>query len=166
MYFSPFRSVRSLAHRPTLGELNIMPLIFGVLAATGMLLYSFCIRDYYVFSANFLGLLISIYFTLTVLPKAPEGLRLRVVLLWILGYAFLFIMACVDWMVLGGYKKVMGGAASFMLLVYYSSPLTTFSRVIRTRNAIYFDIPIAVAGTFTASLWATYGFIVGDIFIM
>jgi solute carrier family 50 protein (sugar transporter) len=166
MYFSPAKAVRIAQENGALGHLNPLPYPLAVVNCTVWMLYALASRDPYVFSASILGLVCSMHFTLVTYPLCCRETQQQTQRLLQFGLAGSFIVAAVAQMVLDGNKDCLGIAANIVLFFYYSGPLTTLAKVVRTRNSSYFDVNLGVAAAVNTSFWTVYGLAISDYFIV
>ncbi|KAJ3093009.1 hypothetical protein HK102_013283 [Quaeritorhiza haematococci] len=60
----------------------------------------------------------------------------------------------------------MGSVTVFVLITFYSSPLSVVYDVIRTKNSASLLWPLGLANLITSLLWAAYGIAIKDWFII
>jgi solute carrier family 50 protein (sugar transporter) len=166
MYFSPVKAVRQVQAQGLLGDLNPLPYPMAVVNCTSWLLYSLAVLDIYVFAANILGMLTSLYFTMVTFPMSSLHTQTKMSWILLIGLGALYTAAAVAWMCFNGNKYIMGVSANVALFIYYSGPLTTLSQVIKRRDSKYFDLTMAIASVVNTSFWMIYGFVIADYFIV
>ncbi|KXZ52053.1 hypothetical protein GPECTOR_10g1076 [Gonium pectorale] len=138
MYLSPLKAVLRASRDKSLGELNPLPLSITIANTLAWTSYGLLKRDPFVTAPNTVGILISVFMTLTAFgladeqtpPPSPQGL-----------------------------------AGNVVCLIYYAAPLSTMWEVIRTRNSASILVPLTMMNTLNAALWTTYGIAVLDPYI-
>ena len=132
-------------------------------------MYSFLVNNYYVFSPNFFGILFTLFYTLSVyhLADQPKRNLIRNSLLIGLGLVMISSLLCYVTLVPMDPDntlriRVMGCTAVGALIVFYSSPLSDMSHIIKTRDASSIGLGLAIANGINGLLWTSYGFAIMD----
>ncbi|KAG2501967.1 hypothetical protein HYH03_000463 [Edaphochlamys debaryana] len=168
MFVSPLKTVLQVRANKHLGDFNPLPLVAIIANCTGWLLYGCINADVYVICANEPGLLLGVFMTVSCYgfadPRARDfmlkALMFFTVVLSSVGIVIaLFIEDDEKASKLAGYTAV------FILLCYYSAPLSTMAEVLRTRSSASLFWPISIMNTINGLLWVAYGTAVHDAFI-
>lgn len=168
MFFSPFKAVMQIRQSKFLGDLNPLPLVAIIANCTGWLLYGCILADPYVIAANWPGLLLGIFMTVTCYGFAD--LKARDLMLGAL-MGFSVVLSGVGIVVslfVEEYAKratIAGYTAVGILLCYYAAPLSTMAEVLRSRSSASLYAPTSAMNTLNGLLWVAYGTAVGDPFI-
>ena len=164
MFLSPAKAVLKARAEGSLGELNALPFAVMIGNTAAWLGYSFASKNPYVFAANFPGLLLGVFYSLTAIRLAPHktGLLLEKVLL---AYASVLGIAGYIAALAPSAQVVFGYVANALLLLYYSAPLSTLAQVIATRSAASLYWPLILMNGLNSTMWTIYGFAVTDAFV-
>ena len=184
LYFAPTIAVYNAVFRDNdIGELNPLPLGIMSIVSVAWLAYGITSQDIYVTLSNIGGSIISIAYVVGILPllgKPQKGdgknnnsqLRLTQGVI-MLGTAITLSM----WTILGLKMKdtasftlkqasgVLGTFASCLFILLCSSPLSTISKVIKTKNSSSILGPLTTAQITNTLLWSIYGLAIKDLFV-
>ncbi|PNH08837.1 Sugar transporter SWEET1 [Tetrabaena socialis] len=136
MLLSPFPVVLRLRKTGKLGDINPLPYPMTCFNAAGWVAYGFAVGNPYIFPANVVGFLAGLFFSLTAYGAASRK----------------------------DARGARGGTSAVVVLMgYYVVPLSTMLDIVRSRNAASIYPPLAAAAIANGTLWAVYGFAIGDI---
>jgi len=62
-------------------------------------------------------------------------------------------------------RVLFGYVANGLLLLYYASPLTTMSQVIKEKSSASLNWPVSMMNVLNGTLWLFYGLAIKDLFI-
>mmetsp|Transcript_54621 Transcript_54621/g.144325 ORF Transcript_54621/g.144325 Transcript_54621/m.144325 type:complete len:229 (+) Transcript_54621:109-795(+) len=166
--FGPLRAILDCRKANSLGEVN--PLPFPILFGNGLgwLIYSVATKNIFVFLSNITAPGLSIFYlmtahTLTTSPKTRlqmEAILIFMICLWgIVGFSAA-MMEDRD-----ARSSVIGTLCNSIVLLLFASPLSTLSKVVRTRSSASINRPFAVCQVLNCVVWITYGAGLGDFFI-
>ena len=187
LYFAPTIAVYNAVFRDNdIGELNPLPLGIMSIVSVAWLAYGITSQDIYVTLSNIGGSIISIAYVVGILPllgkpqqkgdgsKNNNNSQLRVTQgVIMLGTAITLSM----WTILGLKMKdtasftlkqasgVLGTFASCLFILLCSSPLSTISKVIKTKNSSSILGPLTTAQITNTLLWSIYGLAIKDLFV-
>ena len=144
---APWKAVALVNIQKHLGELNPFPFPMMVANSIGWFVYSLMLRDWYVFIPNFIGYLFGIWYTFSTFRYATAEFQTKCILITLLTSATIFLGGAVAFIHLGttdSAKNLLGSVCVCILIMFYSSPLSSLSNVIATRSAKSIDAPLAV----------------------
>eukprot|EP00199_Chlamydomonas_sp_CCMP681_P005787 CAMPEP_0119102402 /NCGR_PEP_ID=MMETSP1180-20130426/1162_1 /TAXON_ID=3052 ORGANISM="Chlamydomonas cf sp, Strain CCMP681" /NCGR_SAMPLE_ID=MMETSP1180 /ASSEMBLY_ACC=CAM_ASM_000741 /LENGTH=262 /DNA_ID=CAMNT_0007086689 /DNA_START=327 /DNA_END=1115 /DNA_ORIENTATION=- len=166
MLLSPMPAVLALRKRKALGDLNPLPLVFTIFNCTGWIAYGCIIQNPWIPTGNVIGLLGGLFFTLEAMMVADRRTQDRILGILLVGTVYFASMCCYTAYELSSEaaQKVWSYQCMTVLLAYYIIPLSTMYKVIKTKNAVSFYLPLSIATVANGSMWALYGrFGVNDI---
>ena len=140
MFSTPFRAVMKARKERTLGDLNPVPWAAITCNCMAWIGYSYFKRDWFVFLANQPGLLLGVFYTLSAVGIASKRTQDTIIAVLLLLSFVLPTCAVVLTLPLHSTSEdkksmVWGLLCNFILVVYYSAPLTTLVTVVRTKSA-------------------------------
>lgn len=162
MFISPYvLDVRGVRVHASLGAVNPWPMVGIVLNCLGWLVYACELRDAYVFSANFAGFLLGIWYVMqchAATPSLEARTQLERGMLGAIGV----------WGVAGavrtiGFGDVPEAALMFAwgtvvcLVLFYAFPLSALYTVLSQRDSSAIITPLAVASWLNGACWTVYG---------
>lgn len=120
-----------------------------VIISLAWLLYSLFLRDYYILLPNIFGFGLGIFYTLSTFRYSSAESQSRTIKTLIAFCNFIFVGTGVAFISLDYNmgQTVLGSICLIVLIVFYSSPLTSIYNVVKTKNTASIDRPMA---------WATY----------
>ncbi|KXS09968.1 hypothetical protein M427DRAFT_201379 [Gonapodya prolifera JEL478] len=164
IFVSPMKDVHGVVKSGDLGSYNPLPAAFTFVNCLGWALYSFLVRDWFVFAANFLGALLGLYYSFQLVGVGPMGMSA------LIRRQMLGVLMCGTFVMLLGFsmvnilvlpqetaKNVAGIICDVVTILWYISPLSTIVSVLRTRDASSFSLPFSLTCTVNALLWLVYG---------
>eukprot|EP00878_Enallax_costatus_P035882 GHUV01040127.1.p1 GENE.GHUV01040127.1~~GHUV01040127.1.p1 ORF type:complete len:217 (+),score=21.48 GHUV01040127.1:162-812(+) len=168
LFSSPFKAVLQVRQSRALGSLNPLPLVAMWANCVAWLVYSFITTDVYVLASNIPGLLLGSFMTISCYGFADEKTR-NTMLQGIMFFATLLTAAGMS-ISFGDYDhkaaiNIWGYTTVFILLIFYSAPLSVLAEVLRTRSSAALYLPFAVMNMVNGLLWTAYGLAVPDAFI-
>jgi solute carrier family 50 protein (sugar transporter) len=136
-----------------------------VVNAMAWMIYGMTIKDFYVFFPNVSGFCLGVYYTLSSYPYQTKGSQNNSALI-IIGFgALTFLSSAIANIYISDAKiaqQVLGAVCVLILIVFYSSPLSTVTHIIRSQNAASVHIGLAIASLINGILWSIYGIVVND----
>ncbi|KAJ3348276.1 Nuclear elongation and deformation protein 1 [Entophlyctis luteolus] len=126
------------------------------------------VQDWFILFPNLYGWLMGSFYTLCLLSLSPPKTRnLSIGCLLGIMTCIQIITGCVfianpDYSV---GSQVLGVMSNIALVIFYGSPLSTCAKVIKTRNSVSLNLPLAVASIINGSMWAAYGFALHDYYV-
>ena len=130
------------------------------------------VKNYYIFGPNIIGINFCLYYALSVYHLASAEKRNLIRNILLIGQTFVLLGAVASFVTLvpmdpeGNIREqVSGWVAVIALLVFYTSPLSDLSNVIRTKDASSISLPLAIANGINGMLWSAYGLAIGDAFV-
>ena len=140
MFSTPFRSVMKARKDRALGELNPVPWAAITGNCVAWIGYSYFKRDWFVFLANQPGFLLGVFYTLSAVGIASKRQQDTIIAVLLLLSFVLPTCAVVLTLPLHNTSEdkksmVWGLLCNFILVVYYSAPLSTLVTVVRTKCA-------------------------------
>jgi solute carrier family 50 protein (sugar transporter) len=136
------------------------------------IIYSTIIKNYFVFCANFMGVILLSSYSLTaiaLLSRNPSEANAKSVMLLekiliLMITIYVFVALIVGIVLSGGddagvISNLVGTIALVVNIFYYAAPCSTLLRCIRTKNAESMLVPLLCANFTNATLWFFYGLI-------
>lgn len=175
IFLSSYKQVEASVQSKSLANHNPLPYPMIVGNCLAWLLYSFLIKDYWVFFSNIGGIGLGLYYTLLVFGIASQDVyqkeRTQIIQFLLGGVIFCFTGAFFAFVILADttnavnahQKTMMGVVAIVELIMFYASPLSTLFQVIKTKNAEVFQWPLSVTCFLNACLWTFYGVALNDV---
>ncbi|KAI3657413.1 hypothetical protein MP638_000098 [Amoeboaphelidium occidentale] len=187
IFLAPMNDVKELQNSSVTSLLSMNPLPYPMAFnnALGWILYGLISKDSFVFVPNAIGLILSLYYSITAYavyhkiapaassmnPLSKISKSTQIQLVWLSGTvsawfgAYLAFIAFADHS-LEERKNIIGYVCVALLVMFYTSPLATFKQVIETRDASSFSYPLSLACLLNGLVWCYYGwFVVLDAFI-
>lgn len=130
-----------------------------ILNCLGNLLYGVFLEDGFIFTINIIGYMLGTYYTLITLPLETKRKRIFNTYICVFCSALIFCIVGYSFMKLTFEqgKSAIGATTVFILVIFYSSPLSTVAMVIKTRNSNSIYAPLAIANGVNGILWTIYG---------
>lgn len=171
MWVAPAKAVMEVRRSESMGTLNPIPFPVTMMNCIGWVVYGCMIRDYFVFFANFPGLLLSTFYMLTTYPLANKIDREKMEAIILVGFTFWGSVGFIAGAIFGvsdaqrvAAAQFVGYLACFFALGYYSAGLSKFVEIIRERDSSSLHFPSILTNLTNALLWTIYGwFAVNDI---
>jgi len=174
MFATPMRAVLQARKQGTLSDLNPVPWAAIVCNCAAWIGYSYFKKDWFVYLANQPGLVMGLFYSLTALGLARTQRTKDSIVLIFTGISVL-LPACAAALNLAIYQAddeneekavVWGFLCNFILVVYYSAPLSTLLTVVRTKSATTLHFPSCLMNLVNGTCWVAYGFAIKDYFIL
>lgn len=168
LFLSPSKAVLRARSERVLGDLNPLPFTTLTANCVGWVAYSFVTDDALVYWPNALGFLLGMFYTFSCYGLADTKTRDRQLAIVLFFSVVLMVVGAVG--TLGDLsqddlKLLWGYTSNAILLLFYSSPLSTILLVLRTRNSSSLQLPLSVMNIINGSLWLVYGIAISDLFI-
>ena len=171
MFLTPIRVVLKARKDRTLSDLNPIPWSAITGNCIAWLGYSFYKKDWFVYCANQPGFLLGVFYTLTAIGLSNKRTQdMMMMILLILCFVLPFIAVILN-LGLGesvtNEKKtfVWGLLCNFILVCYYTAPLSTLLQVVRTKSAATLHWPSCLMNLINGTCWVAYGIAIKDYFI-
>ena len=170
MWLTPARAVWRAAQKRDLGTLNPVPYAVTVCNCLGWVIYGCMRRDYFIFFANFSGLICGVGYSLSALVllqrKKIDAFRFNMMFWGLMATAAFWglmgMIACIVFDDDPASREqgivFIGVLGMGFGLLYYTSPLSTLLKIVRQRDASSLYLPLIVTSFLNASLWVVYGF--------
>ncbi|KNE58414.1 hypothetical protein AMAG_03987 [Allomyces macrogynus ATCC 38327] len=164
---APVKEVLRFRKRQALGNLNPTPYAFIFGNALIWIGYGQFVKDPFVVTPNLLGCVCGAWFTHSAYLYATPRQRwhLDVISLGLLFVVMMSTSVAVLALDYASGRQLLGIVSIIILALFYSSPLTAFAHVVRTKNAAIFSLPLAAACLVNGALWTVYGVVLADWFI-
>mmetsp|Transcript_6073 Transcript_6073/g.18097 ORF Transcript_6073/g.18097 Transcript_6073/m.18097 type:complete len:243 (+) Transcript_6073:40-768(+) len=169
LFIAPAPAVIRAERSRQLGGLNPTPLALMVLASVSWCGYGLAVPNAYIVASNLPGLVISVWYIVTVLPlmgQDPGALRSMKRLL--VGGAFFVSTEWAGTRFLADENDragIMGGCATVVCIFMFASPLSTIAEVLRLRSSSSIYGPLTMAQVVNCALWSAYGVALGDLWV-
>ena len=168
----------------SLGDMNPAPFPVVLANCVGWMGYAILAQDYFVFFGAAPGSIIGLFFTIVGYGLTPHGSDMRVYLEKVVSLLSVALVAVVFYVGFAArwlprsesgddsgdsveHKRfIMGLFCNAVLVLYYSSPLTTIRTVLVEKNAKTLYAPTCAANAVNGAAWATYGFALGDFYLV
>lgn len=168
MYAAPLKHIIKASLNKSLGDLNAIPFAVTVANTIIWLTYGLLKKDPFITAPNALGVVMSVFTTITAFGLADEQARERVRQIVCLEAVILPLLGVVTAFAYRQPSEALflwGLAGNVISMVYYSAPLSTMAEVIRTRNSSSILLPLTLMNLTNAILWTTYGLAVLDPYV-
>ncbi|KAJ3293119.1 hypothetical protein HDU79_000702 [Rhizoclosmatium sp. JEL0117] len=165
---SPLPTVNRCLEAGTTGAVNTLPYALQVVNTLGWVVYSWYLKDYFVFVPNTIGYIASLYFTLMLLPITPAKTRTTAIRLLVGLTALLVTSVGFVYITDVAHETgdlIMGSLANLFLIIFFGSPLMVFYTVIKNKDASTLDSLLTFATITNCILWTAYGFALQNWFI-
>ena len=169
MFFSGAPEVMKKRAEGELGDFNPlpMPIIFGT--TLGWFIYSLLTRDVFVAIANAPGLLLSLWYVTTTIKLAEPPLARRLEGLTLLIAAIHAFAGIASAFLLRSHAttvQLYGLLCNAILMVYYSAPLSSLAKVVRTRSAASIYLPTVAVNCLNGLFWSMYAMAINDRYLL
>lgn len=168
MFATPLKAVLRARRDKTLGDLNPMPFPAILANCVGWIAYAYVVRDWYVWVPNEIGFLLGSFYTLSCFGLLDTKGRDWQIVIFMFFAALLTIVGAIGALCNLSHhalRLLWGFTSNAILLVYYTAPLSTIYKVIKTRNSSSLYWPLSVMNVVNGTLWLAYGLAVTDYFI-
>ncbi|PSC71016.1 cysteine desulfurase [Micractinium conductrix] len=168
LFLAPMKAVLRARADRVLGDLNPLPFPVLVGNCAGWVAYGFVTDDVLVLWPNVLGVLIALFYTLSVYGLADIKTRDRQAASLLVFSSVLMVVGSVGALGDLGYdslKRLWGFTANAILIIFYAAPLSTVMGVLRTRSSATLNLPLSVMNIINGGLWLVYGLAITDYFI-
>ncbi|KAL7753796.1 hypothetical protein RI367_000728 [Sorochytrium milnesiophthora] len=164
---SPLSAVLKVRRTRTLGDINPIPYAFIFANALVWIVYGFLVKDYFITGPNLIGVLLGLFYMHSAYVYASDKQRMGIDAVSI-GLTFVIFVGGMVANITVSHdtgRMIMGVLSIVVLALFYSSPLSDFYKVLKTRNSVYFYLPLAVTCLANGVLWSIYGFVIRDFFV-
>mmetsp|Transcript_9139 Transcript_9139/g.15994 ORF Transcript_9139/g.15994 Transcript_9139/m.15994 type:complete len:278 (+) Transcript_9139:446-1279(+) len=160
MLLSPFPAVLKIRKQKTLGEFNPLPLLMAVMNCIAWLAYGCICKNPWIPPGNTIGTIGGMYFVLEVLIVADRKTQDLMIGIFVGStvYFVIFFLYTAYEMTHEAALKLWSYQAIGILLIYYVVPLSTMYKVVKTRNAVSFYLPLSIATIINGVMWGLYGY--------
>ena len=178
MFFSGVPAMLRCKREGSLGDMNPAPFPVVLANCVGWMGYAILAQDFFVFFGAAPGSIIGLFFTIVGYGLTPHGSDMRVYLenvVSLLAVALVAVTFYVGFVARlfftidpeGTHERsVMGLFCNAVLVLYYSSPLSTIKTVLVEKNAKTLYAPTCAANAVNGAAWATYGLALGDFYLV
>lgn len=168
MFVSGIPAVQKARAAGTLGELNPVPFAMVLANCMAWVSYGCITQNPYAYWANAPGILLGMYMVMTGMQLGDSVARKQMEKLVLALGAVLVIAGHFSTLVLKTTEQrrvLFGYVANGLLLLYYASPLTTMSQVIKKKSSASLNWPVSMMNVVNGTLWLFYGLAIKDLFI-
>ena len=184
MFFSGVPAMLRCKRDGALGDMNPAPFPMVLANCVGWMGYAILAQDFFVFFGAAPGSIIGLFFTIVGYGLTPHGSDMRIYLEKVVSLLSVALVAVVFYVGFAArwlprsesgddsgdsveHKRfIMGLFCNAVLVLYYSSPLTTIRTVLVEKNAKTLYAPTCAANAVNGAAWATYGFALGDFYLV
>lgn len=170
---SPMPSIYNAHKAKSTGELSIFPLVSLLGVCHIWMMYGYLSGDIFPLCLTYLfGDVVAILYVMGFYKYTTE----RAYALKVIAAAGSALLLVTLYVVLGKIgathqptdrvSEIIGFIGIAMSIILYASPLETIRRVISTKSASSIPILLCIAGTVSNALWAAYGLIIVDYFVI
>ncbi|KAL6044983.1 Sugar transporter [Balamuthia mandrillaris] len=166
LYYSPMSTVEKVKHEGSTGGRPALPFVSMLVNCLLWGHYGFLLWNYTLLVTNGIGAGFALYY-LSVFWKVMQGQE-KASMQKQLAIAFGFL-ACVLLFVTfisPDGRLHLGMIASAVTVFMFASPLSTMVTVIATKSTDTLSFPLSFMTVVVTTLWAMYGFLLGDSFIL
>jgi solute carrier family 50 protein (sugar transporter) len=173
LFFSPMQTVLQIDESGQLGDLNPLPYPLMVFNCAGWIIYGLSFGNptvYYMFAANFSGVINGIYYSLVTFPLASRAVQINMRRLFVI--LPLISLSAAYFLAFGlrndseTLHTALGVIAISISVVFFASPLSTIVDVLRSKSARTIHIPLSITAGTSTFLWTIYGIAISDWFII
>jgi solute carrier family 50 protein (sugar transporter) len=174
MFSVPIKAVLKARRERSLGSLNPLPFAAQTANSSSWIAYAYILApkdlqaSALIYWPNQIGMMLGLFFTVSCYGLATTKVRDRQLAI-LLFFAFLIpvigalgVMLQLDQ---HGLQLLWGFTANFILLLYYTAPLSTVITVVRTKSAATLHFPLAIMQILNGGLWFGYGLAISDPFV-
>lgn len=168
LFLSPMPAVLRARRERSLGDLNPIPFIMITLNCLAWVVYSWIIRDAYVFAANEVGLLCGVFYTLQSYRYATHKAQDLLMATSVVGTLVFTVVGMVHGRVElsdTAQQTLWGAVAIVFLVFFYTSPLSSTLQVLRTQDSSSIYWPLSLMNLINGAMWTAYGLALKDYFI-
>ncbi len=168
LFLAPMRQMLSIFKtKQWPQDLNPLPFPLIVANTTSWIFYALISRDWWIVVPNIIGQMLGMLYFLIAVPHLNEKQFQLYTGILLAGLFIPNLGASVASIAFGGAtgKSVMGWVCVIMLVAFYSSPLSTMAKVIKTRDSSTIAVPLATASLLNGAFWVIYGLFIADAFI-
>ena len=174
MFSAPTKAVLKARQERSLGSLNPLPFAAQTANASAWIAYAYILApkdlqaSALIYWPNQIGMMLGLFFTVSCYGLATTKVRDRqLAILLFFAFAIPLIGAIGVMLQLNqhGLQLLWGYTSNFILLMYYSSPLSTVITVFRTKSAATLHLPLAAMQICNGGLWTGYGLAISDPFV-
>ena len=176
MWIVSINAILQARKNKSLGELNPLPFVAGLANCIVWVIYSVFIKDYFVFFANFPGVILCMFYTVSSMSllakysnEKNDKMYAYVEGLFMFTISFYTILALIVGIIVtnvGFGSTFVGSIAMGVNIIYYASPCSVLMNVWKTRDATSLFLPLLLANLATALCWFFYSLIaLNDVFI-
>lgn len=161
LYASSLPAVLERVETGDLGELNPLPTAIVLFSTIAWVQYALSVKNPYVLVSNLPGTLAAVTAIANMLPLMRGNAGLKGVQTTLVAGA-LSNLALWSYLIFSGMgaaarTKILGLYASAFCIVLFGSPLSTISKVLKTRNSASILGAFTLAQVSNCALWAVYG---------
>lgn len=167
-------------------DVNPTPFSFMILNSMGWVIYALMIDNLYVFFANMSGVLLGLFYMLTVMMTTVRSASMKddtfpllyfqlerqllgALLLWILLSLVSTSSLSQLWFRASGHhlqRLIIGNTVMIFNVAYYASPFSTLLKVIRSKDSSSILAVMVSANLLDAGLWLIYAGAINDWYLM
>lgn len=124
-------------------------------------------KDPYIVAPNVIGYMLGMWYSLLTLGLSTKQAQQSTVRIIISGSVMIYVAGAVAFLyyppgsAIG--KNLLGIVSILLLMVFYSSPLSSMAEVIRKHDAQSLNPLLAIASVINCVLWSVYGLVLNDI---
>eukprot|EP01113_Clastostelium_recurvatum_P050001 TRINITY_DN9370_c0_g1_i3.p1 TRINITY_DN9370_c0_g1~~TRINITY_DN9370_c0_g1_i3.p1 ORF type:complete len:237 (-),score=29.13 TRINITY_DN9370_c0_g1_i3:4-714(-) len=147
--------------------MNILPVLMLHTNCLAWTVYGFVLNSYAVLPINCIGIVITLLYIIIYYSVASQKTRSRIEIALVSIHLVLFIYTALAVYLIppASHHLVLGIVANVISLLFFAAPLSTMSKIIKTRNTASLSFPLAVTSLVGALFWMTFGLGVQDPFI-
>ena len=187
MWLSPLGTIlKSRSQTAPFVKVNPTPFSFMIVNCLGWVIYALMINNLYVFLANVSGVVLGVYYLMTVMMvlvrTASQKNQAVPLLYYQLERHILFALTL--WMVLSLVctstwahdifhsdrlqlqRRIIGNAVMICNVAYYAAPFSTLVQVVRSKDSSSILAVMVFANLLDASLWLVYACAINDWYLM
>ncbi|KAL3505711.1 hypothetical protein ACH5RR_031093 [Cinchona calisaya] len=178
LYGGFFKPCAYLADRASKGaplkksteEFDTLPYICALLSASLWTYYG-CVKEgaILVATVNGFGIVVETIYVVLFLSFAPPKIKVKIsVLVGVLNVGFLVAAILVTRLALQGEDSIksMGFLCAALNIIMYASPLASMRTVVTTKSVEYMPFLLSFFLFLSGGIWAFYGWLVGDYFLL
>jgi len=168
MFFSGLPEVINKRTQGSLGDFNPLPMPVIFANCLGWLIYSFLKKDVFIMLSNAPGLLLSVWYVLTVVKLADPAVSKQVeqtMMLLTAVHTALAVWCCFN-ADRATMTTVYGIACNIILLMYYGAPLSTIGTVLKSRSSASIYLPTVLVNGVNGAFFSIYALAINDMLLL
>ncbi|CAB9510417.1 Bidirectional sugar transporter [Seminavis robusta] len=159
LYLAPIPTVQEFSRRRLVGDLPLLPYTSMLSNSFAWVIYGLLVSEPKLWTANGVGLGLSLYYFLSFARFSPEGAASLPGTLEQHIQGFVSILAFVLWMAKSKKAGPIGKLGVAINLAMYASPLAAIQAVLETKSTEAIPLPLTLASLVSCVFWTITGYL-------